>query len=46
MPKGHPQHYSVYENGTDQPICIHATAVQCAAALGVDPHTFYTYVAK
>lgn len=46
MPKGHPQHYSVYENGTDQPICIHATAAQCAAALGVDPHTFYTYVAK
>ena len=46
MPKGNPLHYSIYERGTDRPICIHATAVECAAALGIEVHTFHTYVTK
>ena len=41
-----PYHYSVYESGTDRPICIHGTAVECAAALGVAVETFRTYIAK
>ena len=46
MPKGRLLHYSVYESGTDRPICIHGTAAECAAALGVAVDTFRTYVAK
>ena len=42
----HQRHYSVYENGTDRPICIHGTAAECAASLGIDIHTFYNYVAR
>ena len=38
--------YSVYERGTDRPICIYGTAEECAAALGVPLQTFYTYVAR
>lgn len=38
--------YSVYEHGTDRPICIYATAQECAAVLGVSINTFYTYVMR
>ena len=44
MPKGNPLHYSVYESGTDRPIYIYGTAVECAAALGITVETFRTYV--
>lgn len=33
--------YSVYERGTDTPICIYCTADECAAALGVTRDGFY-----
>ena len=33
--------YSVYERGTDRPICIYGTAEECAAALGVTLDGFY-----
>ena len=38
--------YSVYERGTDRPICIYGTSEQCAAALGIPVHTFYTYITR
>ena len=44
MPKGNPLHYSIYERGTDRPIYIYGTAVECAAALGITVETFRTYV--
>ncbi len=34
-------HYSVYERGTDRPICIYGTAEECAEALGVSVDGFY-----
>lgn len=33
--------YSVYERGTDRPICIHGTSDECAKALGICRNTFY-----
>lgn len=36
------QRYSVYNRKTDQPIYIYGTAQQCAAAMGVTVHSFYT----
>ncbi len=37
-----PRHrYSVYEVGTDRPICIYGTAQECADALGIDRNSFY-----
>lgn len=33
--------YSVYEHGTDRPICIYGTAEECAEAMGVTLHGFY-----
>lgn len=38
--------YSVYERGTDRPICIYGTSRECAAALGVKLKSFYTYVKR
>jgi hypothetical protein len=38
--------YSVYETGTDRPICIFGTPAQCAEALGIETHTFYNYLAR
>ena len=38
--------YSVYEAGTDRPICIYGTARECAAALSVDLNTFYIYLGR
>ena len=37
-------YYSVYEAGTDRPICIHGTAAECAAALGISQDSFYNYI--
>ena len=42
----HHNFYSVYERGTDRPIFIHGTPAQCAAAMGVDVKTFYTYLVR
>lgn len=36
--------YSVYEAGTDRPLRIWGTSVECAAAMGIALHTFYNYV--
>ena len=38
--------YSVYETGTDRPLMIWGSAERCAAALGVDVRTFYTYIMR
>ena len=38
--------YSVYETGTDRPLMIWGTAQECAAALGIDCGTFYTYIMR
>ena len=38
--------YSVYERGTDRPICIHGTSDECAKALGIERRTFYSYIAR
>lgn len=34
------KHYTVYDNRTDEPICIAGTAEQCAVAMGVKPENF------
>ena len=39
-------YYSVYETGTDRPICIHGTAEECAAAMDIEVQTFYTYITR
>ena len=45
--RGRPKNrYSIYEAGTDRPICIYATAEECAKALGVELCTFYSYVRR
>lgn len=46
-PKGsYRRRYSVYERGTDRPLCIYGTTVECAKVLGVAPDTLYTYVCR
>lgn len=41
MSKHNPKRYSVYERGTDRPICIYCTGEECAKALGIALHSFY-----
>lgn len=38
--------YSVYETGTDRPICIHRTAKECADALGIKLNSFYRQIMR
>ena len=38
--------YSVYETGTDRPICIWVNGKKCAAALGIGLKSFYRQVVR
>lgn len=38
--------YSVYETGTDRPIIIWGSALECAAALKIQLHSFYKQVTR
>ncbi len=40
------KYYSVYKTGTDMPICIHGTAAECAAAMGISVQSFWHCVAQ
>lgn len=41
FPRERLRKYSVYEVGTDRPICTNGTAQECAAALGIKLNSFY-----
>jgi hypothetical protein len=41
MSKTNLKRYSVYERGTDRPIIIYGTAVECAEALGISRDGFF-----
>jgi hypothetical protein len=44
---GKPKHrYSVYEAGTDRPICIYGTARDCAEALGIEVKSFWHQIMR
>ena len=38
--------YSVYRRDDDMPLIIFATANECAAALGCDVRSFYSYLSR
>lgn len=38
--------YSVYEHGTDRPICISGTAEECAEAMGITYGSFRGYIKR
>lgn len=38
--------YSIYDRRTDQPVIIYGTAEQCASALGMKVHSFYSLVMR
>lgn len=46
MLRGPRKYYSVYVKKTDEPVIIHASAPECAAAMGVTMATFRNYVTR
>jgi hypothetical protein len=40
------KYYSVYEVGTDRPICIHGTGSECAKAMGISVQSFWHYLVR
>ena len=44
MPRNPYKFYSVYERGTDMPIIIHESSIECMKKLGIAEATFRAYV--